>query len=187
MRGGWHSPLQRDGLGTALGKGEYLLDGYQFKVDLGVRDYECDFQGVVNNAVYQNYLEHANHEFLKRMDLDTVELQSRGYSLIISRIEMDFRQPLRPGDTFSVCIRVERASRLRYVFHQNIYRQPDNALVLTSRLVTTSVNAAGRPEVPQFIEEKILPWCGLVREHANPAEAPGATDGKHVATHRRST
>jgi len=30
---------------------------YQFKVDFEVRDYECDLQGIVNNAVYQNYLE----------------------------------------------------------------------------------------------------------------------------------
>ncbi|MBU2223338.1 MAG: acyl-CoA thioesterase, partial [Gammaproteobacteria bacterium] len=30
-----------------------------FSVDFKVRDYECDMQGIVNNAVYFNYLEHA--------------------------------------------------------------------------------------------------------------------------------
>ena len=34
-----------------------------FSIDLAVRDYECDLQGVVNNAVYFNYLEHARHAF----------------------------------------------------------------------------------------------------------------------------
>ncbi|NLI24182.1 MAG: acyl-CoA thioesterase, partial [Bacteroidales bacterium] len=33
--------------------------GYYFELEMEVRDYECDIQGIVNNAVYMNYLEHA--------------------------------------------------------------------------------------------------------------------------------
>ena len=35
---------------------------YQFQLEFQVRDYECDMQGHVNNAVYLNYLEHCRHE-----------------------------------------------------------------------------------------------------------------------------
>lgn len=39
-----------------------------------VRDYECDLQGVVNNAAYLNYLEHARHEMLRLSGIDFAEL-----------------------------------------------------------------------------------------------------------------
>jgi acyl-CoA thioester hydrolase len=36
----------------------------KFCLEFKVRDYECDLQGIVNNANYQHYLEHARHEYL---------------------------------------------------------------------------------------------------------------------------
>ena len=41
-----------------------------YTVKMSVRDYECDLQGIVNNAVYQNYLEHARHLYLQSKGID---------------------------------------------------------------------------------------------------------------------
>jgi acyl-CoA thioesterase FadM len=37
-----------------------------FSLEFQVRDYECDLQATVNNAIYLHYLEHTRHEFLKK-------------------------------------------------------------------------------------------------------------------------
>ena len=34
------------------------MEKYIYELTLKVRDYECDLQGIVNNANYQHYLEH---------------------------------------------------------------------------------------------------------------------------------
>ena len=75
---------------------------YQFSLNLTVRDYECDLQGIVNNAVYLNYLEHTRHQFLLGHNIDFAKLHREGIDLIVSRIEIDYKQSLTSGDEFVV-------------------------------------------------------------------------------------
>src|SRR5262245_36744669 len=96
-----------------------------FKVEFEVRDYECDLEGIVNNAIYLNYLEHALHSFLKQKGFDFAELIRNGIHLVVIRIEADFLYPLRSGDKFYVTAGTERISKLRLGFLQDIYRLPD--------------------------------------------------------------
>lgn len=124
---------------------------YQFRLDFQVRDYECDLQGVVNNAVYQNYLEHTRHEFIKQLGLDFAELTRRGINLVVIRAELDYKRSLRSGDHFWVGLILERISPLRFAFRQDIYLQPDDKLVVKSWITGTGVNAKGRPELPKEI------------------------------------
>lgn len=122
-----------------------------FTLDFKVRDYECDMQGIVNNAVYQNYLEHARHEFLLARGIDFAELARKKINLVVLRIELDYKQPLVSGDEFYVDVTVEQSSRVRFDFLQNIYRKSDNKLMLTGKVTGTSLNERGRPFVPDEI------------------------------------
>ncbi len=121
---------------------------YTHSLEFKVRDYECDLQGVVNNAVYQNYLEHARHELLLARGIDFAALTRAGIDLVVVRAELEYRQSLASGDRFVVRSRVERSSRLRFVFCQDIFRLPDERLMLAARITGTSLNARGRPQLP---------------------------------------
>jgi acyl-CoA thioester hydrolase len=133
-----------------------LMGEYKFKLELEVRDYECDLSGIVNNSVYQNYLEHARHSYLKTRGLDFVVLERQGITLVVIRIEMDFLFPLRSGDKFFVGIKPERISRLRFGFLQDIYRLPDNKPILTAKVIGTALNEQGRPRIPKEIENLLV-------------------------------
>lgn len=116
-----------------------------FSIDLEVRDYECDLQGIVNNSVYQNYLEHARHGFLKAKGLDFAALTAAQIHLVVVRAELDYKRPLTSGDTFRVTVRCEKLGRVRWVFVQDILRLPDMEVMVMGRITGASLNPKGRP------------------------------------------
>lgn len=118
-----------------------------------VRDYECDMQGVVNNSVYQNYLEHARHMLLKSTGIDFSALNDDGILLTVIRVELDYKFPLVSGDRFLIDTVMERVSPLRFLFRQEIRKEPDGRLVLTGNVYGTSLNRRRRPEMPAAIED----------------------------------
>lgn len=119
-----------------------------FCLEFKVRDYECDLQGIVNNAVYQHYLEHARHEYLSSRGVDFAALASRGVRPVVVRAELDYKRALQPGDAFVVEVRCHLAGRVRMVFLQDI-RHADGGLVLAARIVATVLDARGRPRIPE--------------------------------------
>lgn len=119
-----------------------------------VRDYECDLQGVVNNANYQHYLEHARHEFLISRGISFIELHHEGIDLIVTRVEIDYKYPLRSRDRFIVKTFIKREGNVRLAFYQDIYRIPDNKLIV--KAVVTGVSTRnGKPVSPEPLIEKM--------------------------------
>lgn len=109
-----------------------------FTLQFKVRDYECDLQGIVNNANYQHYLEHARHEYIKTLGLDFSDLHDQGVDFVVARIEMAFKTPLRSGDEFSVTVSV-RKEGIRWIFLQDIVRFPDKKMVVRGKVDTVSI------------------------------------------------
>jgi acyl-CoA thioester hydrolase len=134
------------------------LDKNVFALEMAVRDYECDLQGVVNNAVYQNYLEHARHEYLKSIGIDFAALAAEKINLVVIRVEIDYRLPLTSGDRFVAELKPERLSPVRIGFRQQILRLPDRKAVVTALVVGTALNVRGRPQLP----DKLVDLLGRI-------------------------
>ena len=128
------------------------MKDYQFTLEFQVRDYELDAAGMVNNAAYLNYLEHARHEYLKGHGIDFAALAAEGISLVVIRIEIDYLFPLRSGLRFIVGLNTRRISRLRLGIDQDIYRLPDHKPVAAAIITATALNKHGRPQLPPALE-----------------------------------
>ena len=119
----------------------------KYSIEFRVRDYECDLQGIVNNANHQHYLEHARHEFLISKGVSFSQLHKEGIDLIVIRIEINYKFPLRSLDRFIVTVDIEREGNVRLVFLQDIFRVPDYKLIAKARVTGVSTRN-GRPVSP---------------------------------------
>jgi len=127
---------------------------YLYCLEFSVRDYECDLQGIVNNANYQHYLEHARHEFLLSKGISFEDLHNKGLDLLITRVEIDYKYPLRSRDKFIVCLNIKRQGNVRILFEQDIFRLPDRKHIVHA-VVTGAATRNGRPVSPVEVLNKL--------------------------------
>ena len=104
-----------------------ILENYIFTHEMKVRDYECDLQGIVNNANYQHYMEHSRHEFLDSLGINFGKLHEDGIDAMVAKITIEYKIPLRSGDRFVIGINIQRLGA-KIVFYQDIYRLSDGKL-----------------------------------------------------------
>ena len=110
---------------------------YTYELEFKVRDYECDLQGIVNNSVYQNYLEHTRHEFLLENNVSFSDLHDRGIDAVVARVQIAYKNSLRSKDSFVSKLYVEKDG-IKYVFHQAIFRKSDNKLCIKAKVDTVA-------------------------------------------------
>ena len=102
---------------------------YVFETEMEVRDYECDIQGIVNNANYLHYTEHTRHLYLMSLGVSFAKLHEQGIDPVVARMNLQYKTPLRSDDVFVSKLGV-RKEGLRYVFNQDIFRKSDGRLGL---------------------------------------------------------
>jgi len=125
----------------------------EFTIQMEVRDHECDVQGIVNNSVYLNYLEHARHKMLRGLGVDFTGLAKKGIYLVVIQNLIHYRHPLQSGDDFTVTTVIGRESRLKIRFQQTIRRSRDQRLILEARVTGAAIDRDYRPLRLENIEE----------------------------------
>ena len=115
-----------------------MAEKYIYELEMKVRDYECDLQGIVNNANYQHYLEHTRHEFLTSLNVSFAQLHKEGIDPVVARISMAFKTPLKSGDEFISKLYLKKEG-IKYVFYRDIFRKSDGKVALKGVVETVCV------------------------------------------------
>lgn len=129
---------------------------YAYELKMKVRDYECDLEGIVNNANYQHYMEHTRHEFMLSAGLSFADMYAQGITPVVARITISYKMPLRSRDEFVSKLSV-RKEGVRYVFLQDIFRLPDMKLVARGRVDTVCL-VQGRLKECTELEKYLEPY-----------------------------
>ncbi|GHS96216.1 thioesterase [Bacteroidia bacterium] len=98
-----------------------------FEIEMKVRDYECDAQGIVNNANYLHYFETTRHEFMQSLGISFKESHVLGVDPVVTRADLHYKTSLTGSDLFLSSLTVERKG-VKMIFHQAIHRKEDKAL-----------------------------------------------------------
>lgn len=84
-----------------------------------VRTYDIDFASIVHNIVYLRWLEDLRSEILADI-LPIDEILATGISPILTRTEIDYRRPVRIGDTVTGRMWVDEMARTRWTLAAEI-------------------------------------------------------------------
>ena len=108
-------------------------DKYIYSLEIEVRDYELDSEGIVNNANYQHYLEHTRHKFCEWAGFSFSDMQKQGVYPVVNRIVIDYKNPLRSNDVMISRLWIEKKG-VRFVFHQDIFNKATGKLSVSANV-----------------------------------------------------
>lgn len=122
-----------------------------FENKMKVRDYECDSQGVVNNAIYLHYFEATRHELMEQCGMRLRDLTEANIIPLLRNANISYKSSLRGSEEFICSVDIQRKG-IRYYFHQQIVRIPDNTLC-ASAVIEVACLINGKVSAPEMFDK----------------------------------
>lgn len=132
----------------------------QHEIQIEVRYYETDGQGIVHHANYFPYFELARVKMLQAAGFDYAELEQEGVFLVVHSIGCRYLLPAHFGDTLRVVTTVDRATPARIDHSYRVLR--DETLLAEGNSTLACVGGDGTVRrMPDCIVNHPLPKSQL--------------------------
>ena len=122
------------------------MEGFDFVHRETVRFRDVDSIGHVNNAVFLTYLEEARIAYLLPFGADVT-------NMILARVEIDFRAPLRMGDEIEIGVRPAGVGTKSFELEYEIRSEKAVAAEAKTVIVSYDYESGRSVEVPQAWRE----------------------------------
>lgn len=132
-----------------------------------VRYAECDPMRVAHHASYPIWMEEARTNLLRGVGLTYAEMEEQGYFLVITKLEIRYRRPIRYDDVLDVFVRHVPAGRIK-IRHEyevrlveRLGRAPSPADPATPRdgvcaVATTELACVGADGRPRQLPDRLI-------------------------------
>jgi acyl-CoA thioester hydrolase len=114
------------------------------ETSIRVRYAETDRMGLLHHANYLIYLEQARTEMLRQQGFAYRDLEDQGFCLVITKIEVKYRQAIHYDDVVTIRTTVERTTFVRIDHRYEMYCNGRLAAEATSTLAC--VDREGKPQ-----------------------------------------
>ncbi len=122
------------------------------EISIRVRYAETDRMGLLHHANYLIYLEQARTEMLREQGLAYRDLEDQGFFLVITKLEVKYRQAIHYDDVVTIRTTVARTSFVRIDHRYEVLCGGRLAAEATSTLAC--VDRGGRPQaLPEILRK----------------------------------
>ncbi len=125
----------------------------QHTIEIEVRYYETDGQGIVHHANYFKYFELARIQMLKSIGHDYAELERQGILLVVHSVHCRFVAPARFGDKLRIVTSVERITPARIDHSYRVMR--DEVLLAEGKSTIACIDRDGQIQrIPAILQQE---------------------------------
>ncbi|HAF68327.1 MAG TPA: hypothetical protein DCX77_04035 [Acidimicrobiaceae bacterium] len=109
---------------------------------------ELDPYNHVNHAAYVAYFEAARCVALDDIDMSLSDLSERGLQIVVTKLEVKFREPATARDSLIVETYVDEMKRVSSTWKQQIMRESDSRTLVQAELTLGVCDSQGKPTKP---------------------------------------
>ena len=125
------------------------------EITIRVRYAETDRMGLLHHANYLVYFEQARTELLRSLGLTYKDMEDKGFLLVVTKVEVQFRRPARYDDLLTVRTTVVKTTMVRIDHRYEVLC--GGQLLAEGSSTLACVDRDGRPQaLPEFLRDEKL-------------------------------